>query len=121
MNKLLKSLLVLAPTLLSLLLNLSSLLSIEYRHAKKYLVCIIVFAWIAGVLFVTAWICAMMMLYLYLLSLLYTPLTALCLLLVLNLVLIGVIGLYICKVQKKILFPETRRQLRKIKRIYKEL
>lgn len=116
-GKLLLKLVVLVPTVFSLLSNVASLLRIEARLAGKSIVTIITLTLLSFVLLFSTWGCILVMLFIYLTSLHLSMLLSIFALILLNIFLLIIICFSIKSAKRNLSFPETSHQLKKITKI----
>src|SRR5580700_2626450 len=110
------------PNLIQVLINLISayfkrlndlfhLAELEARLAVKTLVNIIFLSFVLCMLIISAWLCALTMLFVYLVSLHFSLLSAACIITFVNIFLITAIVIVILKIKKNLFFPATRKHL----------
>jgi len=117
LTKVLFKLLVLVPTLFSLIGKVVTLAGYEAKLAGRSLIVIIILSLLAGVLFATTWLGILAMLFMYLVSLQLSWQISLFILIIVNLCCLAIILCVMNKIKKNLLFPETREQLREVSKI----
>lgn len=110
-------LITVAPTFVSLIGHFMDLVGDEALEARRSIITIVFFIILGLAIFLTCWLCLNGMLYFYFESLLYTPITALFFIFLLNIFLLIIIGLITLKVKKKFSFPESRAFIRQLRHL----
>lgn len=121
LSKTLLGLLIGVPTLFSLVGKIINLIGLEARLAGKSLISIIILSVMLALLFTTTWICIMMMIFFYCISLSWSTIESLFIIMMLNIILIVIVSFGVGRFKKKLLFPETRRRIRHARQAYKDL
>lgn len=121
LSKSILGLLIGIPTLFNLVAKIFNLIGLEARLAGKSLVSIIILSVMVVLLFTTTWICVMLLIFFYLLSLSWTIMESLFIIMTLNLILLIIVAFSINKFKKRLLFPETRRRIRHARKVYEDL
>ncbi len=111
------NLLLLIPNILGIIRNITTLINLEARLAGKAVVLIIIFSVIYAILLTSTWICLLALLFIYLTSLQLSTMSALLIILGLNVLSLAIIGLVISRAKKNLLFPETCQQCRSLCRV----
>lgn len=117
-SKAILNLVILIPTLFGLLRKVVSLVEVEAQLVGRSLIQLIVLSVAFGSLLTATWIGVLVMLYMYFQSLLWTPLLSLLILFLINVAMLSVIAFCLCKVKKNLFFPEVRRHLRSLQRLF---
>jgi hypothetical protein len=95
----------------SLISNLARLVSLEARLAGRSILSVVFFAIFFSILLAASWACVLALIYVYFVSLHWSPMETLFLMVAINLLSLLIMGLIISRVKKNILFPETCQQL----------
>lgn len=116
-SKTILSLVVLIPTLFSLVRKTVALIGFEARLAGRSVVIISVLSLFVVILLSSTWLGMLAMLFFYLTSLQWSLQQSMLLIIAANILMLVIVWLVIVKVKKNLSFPETRRQLRGVKRL----
>lgn len=114
------NLVVLVPTVFGLLQKVVALLEVEARLAGRSFIQLIVLSMVFGSLLTATWVGVLAMLYLYFQSLLWTPLLSLFMLFIINVAMLIIVTLCLCKAKKNLFFPEVRSHFRSFHRLLKK-
>lgn len=93
------------------LTDLTQLASLEAKLAVKSLIKIIILVYFLGFVFISTWLCLLLVLFLYLVSLQFSWISAAFIITSLNCIIFFIIIFSIFKLKKNIFFPATRRQI----------
>lgn len=110
------NLVFLVPSLFSLARNVLALIGLEARLAGKHLIVIIVLSFILAAILTSTWFCTLALVVVYLVSINWSWAQAIMAVIILNLVLFIIIGIAINNAKENLLFPATRRKLRRFQR-----
>jgi hypothetical protein len=96
--------------------NLTALVKFEARLAGKSLISLVILALLMAMLFLSTWVCLLALLCIYLISLHWSWIAALSILLLMNFVFLLIIALMLCKKQRMLFFPLTREKCARLKK-----
>lgn len=111
---------LLVPNLVNIVSNITTLINIESRLTGRTLLSLIVFAVILGTLLVSTWMCVLALLFVWLTSLLWSPIYILLMIGMLNIIMSIIISVVIVKLKSNLLFPATRRTCRNLRKQYQD-
>jgi hypothetical protein len=114
-----KNLIFVVPNLFSLLTYVVTIAGYETRLALRSLIVILILAFVVGALVTTTWMGVLAMVYIYLVSIHWTPLASIAIVLLVNLVMLLIFAIIILKQRKNLSFIATRKQLGLISNFYK--
>lgn len=115
-----KNFIFVIPHVFNLLSRMISLSVYEAKLAIRSLMIILMLSFIVGALTTTTWLGLLAMLYIYLTSLQWSPLGAIAIVVLVNVVMLAIVTFIILRVKKNLEFPATRQQLQVIKKTYRE-
>ena len=108
-SKALLNLLIVVPTLFSMINKAIMLIGLEARLAGRSIITIIIFTFVFGISLTSTWLCILAMLYNYFLSLHWSWQLAGSLIILLNLLLMIVSAIILSKSKNNLTFPVTRK------------
>ena len=101
-------LIMIIPSVIRLIANLTSLIELETRLSGKNLIVALILCLLCGSLLTATWLCMLAMLFLYLISLPLGSFTSLSILLIANILFLIIVGYVLLRVKDNIFFPRTR-------------
>jgi hypothetical protein len=118
LSKAILNLVILIPTFFSILGKVVTLIEFEGKLASKSLIQLVTLSVILGAVLSGTWVGILAMLFIYLQSLSWTPLASLSMVLFVNVVILIIIAFYLCHARKNLFFPEIRKQLRYLQKLF---
>lgn len=119
LSKAILNLVVLIPSFFSVLGKVVTLIEFEGKLASKSLIQLIALSIVLGALLSGTWVGILAMLYIYLQSFAWTPLAALSLILLINVVILIIVLFYLFHAKKNLFFPEIRKQLHYLQKLFR--
>ena len=112
-SKAILNLVLMVPNLFSFVKNIISLAGLEARLAGRSIILIIVLSLLSVCVLTSTWLCMLGFVFLYLYSLKMSLLFCMFVIFMMNILLLLIISMLLCKYKNNLSFPATRRQIRK--------
>ena len=113
-SKTILKLLLVVPNILSFIFGFASLVAYEARAAGKSVIAMLVLSVIFAVVLTSIWLCLLALLFLFLVSVHFSTAASMLILLAVNLIFLLIIAWAITRTKKKLLFPITTQQCKRL-------